>query len=70
NYQFQDPPQAWDVGPDGILTFLGPVGDVIKRFRITPSSDTSIATMLAAAEAAQAKTDAEAAKPPAQGRRR
>ena len=71
NYQFQDPPQAWDVGADGALTFLGPVGDVIKRFRITPSSDTSIATMLAAAEAqaAKAKADAEAATPAPKGRR-
>jgi hypothetical protein len=71
NYQFQDPPQAWDVGSDGVLTFLGPVGDVIKRFRITPSSDTSIATMLAAAEAqaAKAKADAEAATPAPKGRR-
>ena len=71
SYQFQDSPQAWDVGSDGVLTFLGPVGDVIKRFRIMPSSDTSIATMVAAAEAegAKATADAAAPKPPPPGRR-
>ena len=45
--QFQKTPAAWNVGSDGVLTFLGPVGDVVKQFKATPSSDTSIATMLA-----------------------
>jgi hypothetical protein len=68
-FNFGDLPPAWELGSDGVLTFLGPVGEVIKRFRITPSSDTSIATMLAAADAAKAKADAEAATPAPKGRR-
>jgi hypothetical protein len=51
NYQYVEPPAAWILGADDSLSFPGPVGDVIKRFKITPS-DTSIATMLAAAQAA------------------
>jgi hypothetical protein len=41
---------AWEVGRDGVLTFL--VGDgmdanaVVKRVRITPPADTNIETML------------------------
>jgi len=70
-FNFAEPPPAWELGSDGVLTFLGPVGDVIKRFRITPSPDTSIATMLAAAEAeaAKAKADDDATKPAPKGRR-
>jgi hypothetical protein len=44
---FMKTPPAWNVGSDGVLTMLAPVGDVIKRYRVTPSSDTSITTMLA-----------------------
>jgi len=62
-FNFGEPPPAWDVGPDGVLTFVGPVGDVMKRFRIAPGADMSVATMLAGAEAeaAKAKADVEAA---------
>ena len=42
---------AWNIGEDGTLMFVGPVGDEVKRFKITPSSDTSLATMMAAAQA-------------------
>lgn len=47
--EFIKTPPAWNVGGDGVLTFLGPVGDVVKRFQVTPSTDTSVATLLAAA---------------------
>jgi hypothetical protein len=47
---FTQTPPAWNVGPDGALTFLGPVGDEIKRFKVMPAADTSIATMLATAK--------------------
>ena len=46
---FMKTPPAWNVGSDGVLTMLAPVGDVVKRFKITPSSDTSLATLLAGA---------------------
>lgn len=37
---------AWQVGPDGSLTLVGPVGGTVKRFHIVPSSDTNIAMLL------------------------
>jgi hypothetical protein len=46
---FMKTPPAWDVGSDGVLTMLAPVGDVIKRYRVTPSSDMSITILLAGA---------------------
>jgi hypothetical protein len=70
-FNFSEPPPAWELGSDGVLTFLGPVGDVVKRFRITPSANTTIVTMLAnvEAEAAKAQADAEAQKAAPKGRR-
>ena len=68
-----DPPPAWNVGADGVLTLVGVIGDQVKRFRITPSADTNISTMIAAAaeaDSAKAKADTEAAKPQGRGRRR
>ena len=44
-----DPPPAWNVGADGVLTLVGVIGDQVKRFRIMPSADTNISTMIAAA---------------------
>jgi dipeptidyl aminopeptidase/acylaminoacyl peptidase len=41
---------TWEMGSDGTLTFLGFDGDALKRFRIPPPGDSSIATMLAAAK--------------------
>ncbi|MGH7946644.1 MAG: hypothetical protein ACREF9_16785, partial [Opitutaceae bacterium] len=61
NAQFSTDQPAWEMGTKGALTFLGPVGDVIKRFTITPAADASVATMIAEAEAAPAKA-AEAKK--------
>lgn len=41
---------AWQVGPDGVLTVVGPVGNVIKRYRVTPASATSVTTLLSMAK--------------------
>jgi hypothetical protein len=70
-FNFGEPPPAWEIGSDGTLTFLGPVGDVIKRFRVIPSADINIDTMMADAEAEEAKTKTEAVapKPGQKGRR-
>jgi hypothetical protein len=40
-------PPAWNVGPDGVLNFLGIAGDSVMHFTVTPAADSSIATMLA-----------------------
>ncbi|HVT40737.1 MAG TPA: hypothetical protein VHE78_16980 [Gemmatimonadaceae bacterium] len=40
-------PGAWDMGADGVLTFLAQDAGTIKRFRVTLGSDTSVETMLA-----------------------
>jgi len=42
-------PSGWQVGPDGVLTLLGPVGAAVQRFRVTPAADSSLATLLAKA---------------------
>lgn len=41
---------GWQAEGDSSLVGLGPVGDVITRFTITPSADTSIATTIATAK--------------------
>jgi len=41
---------AWEMGPDGVLQFLVLADNVVKRVRVTPSADTSVATMMAAAK--------------------
>lgn len=41
--------RTWEMGEDGVLTVLGQDGEKMKRLRITPSADTSVETMLAAA---------------------
>lgn len=40
-------PGGWEMGADGVLTFLAHVGTNIQRIRITPPEDTSIDTMIA-----------------------
>jgi WD40 repeat protein len=66
---------AWEMGADGVLQFLAKSGDVVKRYRVTPTGETSFLGMAAeskAAEeqaiaaAAQAKADAQAAQAKAQ----
>lgn len=72
---FQATPGTWEVGADGVLTFLGVVGTDVKRFRVTPAADMDVekvvarstekqASDLAAAAAAkkQAEDDAAAAR--------
>jgi len=55
---------SWEMGDDGVLTFLTIADDVVKRYRITPSSDTNVAKMVTGADAmaAKASADAETAK--------
>jgi len=45
---FEQMPFAWSMDANGVLTFLENTGATIKRFRVTPTKETSIATMLAA----------------------
>ncbi len=47
NTSLVDSPGAWDLGADGILTFLAQDGASLKRFKVTLGSDTSIETLLA-----------------------
>jgi len=44
---FQKSPRAWNVGKDGELTVVGPVGEGVKRFKAKPAADTNLATMVA-----------------------
>jgi uncharacterized protein YkwD len=48
------------MGADGVLTFIAIDGSNVKRFRVTPSPDMTIAKMISNAEAMQAKAIAEA----------
>lgn len=54
----------WEMSTEGVYTFLAVVDTMLKRFRVTPSADTSITKMIADVEAAAAKeiADANAAK--------
>ncbi|HEU5217807.1 MAG TPA: hypothetical protein VFU23_04065 [Gemmatimonadales bacterium] len=47
NNSLADNPAAWEVGADGVLTLVAQDAGAIKRFRITPGTDTSIETLLA-----------------------
>ncbi|HEY4246287.1 MAG TPA: hypothetical protein VGM64_05485 [Lacunisphaera sp.] len=54
----------WTMDDTGTLTFFAADGDAVKRYRVTATPDTDIATMIADTSAAQAKAlaDAEAQK--------
>lgn len=54
-------PGAWELGADGALTFSGVAGDVVKRYRISASSDMNIDKMITRAAETQAKAVADAA---------
>lgn len=41
------PPEMWQTASDGGLLVLGEVDNAMKRISITPSPDTSIATLMA-----------------------
>lgn len=43
-------PHWWEFGPDGALSFLTQDDNSLKRITITPSSETSLATMVGSAE--------------------
>jgi hypothetical protein len=51
----------WEMSAGGVYTFLTVVDNMIKRFRVTPSADSSITKMIADVEAAAAKEIADAA---------
>jgi WD40 repeat protein len=55
-------PLAWNVTTAGTLVLLGPAGDTVKRFTVTPTSDTSVQTMITEAAEAPAKAAAAAAE--------
>ena len=47
NTSLVDSPGAWDLGADGVLTFLAQDGASLKRFKVTLGTDTSVETLLA-----------------------
>jgi hypothetical protein len=59
-YFFQQNPGTFHLDRDGVVTFLAADGNVAKRYRITASAETSVATLITDASAAQAKALAEA----------
>jgi thiol-disulfide isomerase/thioredoxin len=62
---FKEMKNTFTVDKDGVATFLAVDGNTAKRYRITPSPDTSVATMLAAnADATVAAAVAPATPPP------
>jgi hypothetical protein len=57
----QNQEAMWEMSAEGVYTFLAVVDGTVKRFRVTPPADTSVATLIADAEAAEAKLVADAA---------
>ncbi|HRE08241.1 MAG TPA: hypothetical protein PKX00_21665, partial [Opitutaceae bacterium] len=47
--------EPFELGADGVFTFLGEQDGALKRFRVTPGSDTSVESMLAASSGAARK---------------
>jgi hypothetical protein len=62
NYQFRGTREAWNTDASGTLTFLGPVGDVLKRFTVKPAGGVGIPAMLAEAKLAPARAAAAEAE--------
>jgi hypothetical protein len=58
---FQATDGGWEMGNDGVLTFLAIHGDSVKRFRITPAADMNIEKVIAQAGEKQAAAIAAAA---------
>ena len=48
-------PVSFEFSPDGVLTFVARKDERLVRFRVTPSSEENVGTMLAAAPAAKDK---------------
>lgn len=40
-------PGNWEMSPEGVLTFVAISGNELKRFRVTPSPDANLSTLLA-----------------------
>lgn len=59
---FEMIPTAWAMGADGVLQFLAKDGDVVKRYRVTPTGETAVANMAAEAKKAEAQALADAAQ--------
>lgn len=51
---------VWSQDEKGVVTFFAAEGDVVKRFRITPATDSSLATMVTEVAEARTKALAEA----------
>lgn len=58
---FQNIDGGWEMGDNGVLTFLAIQGGVVKRFRVTPAADMDIEKMIAQADAKRATAAAAAA---------
>jgi len=61
DYTFSNIDGSWQMGRDGVLTFIAAVGNEVKRFRVTPSADLNIEKMVALAQEKQAAALAAAA---------
>ena len=62
NHQLIEPPPAWQMQSDGSLALLAPTGEAIKRLKVTPAAQTSVASMIATAQNSAAQASAAAAK--------
>jgi hypothetical protein len=58
---FQATDGGWEMGDDGVLTFLAVAQHVVKRYRVTPAPDMNIDKMIAETEEKQAAAFAAAA---------
>ena len=58
---FQSISGSWEMGSDGVLTFIAVAGEVVKRYRITPAADMDIDKLVTQAEGKQAQAIADAA---------
>jgi hypothetical protein len=67
---FQQTSGSWEMGADGVLTFIAIDGSNVKRFRVTHSPDMTIAKMISNAEALQAKAIADGQRRKEEGGRR
>jgi hypothetical protein len=60
---FARSPDAAQMGSDGTLTLIAPVDNVIKKIRVIPSSETSLATFFAQAATQQEEKKQDATAP-------
>ncbi|WP_414663613.1 TolB family protein [Horticoccus sp. 23ND18S-11] len=58
---FQSLSNSWEMGADGVLTFIAAAGDVVKRYRITPAADMDIEKVIGESQQRQARAIAAAA---------